>query len=127
MRAPDDRRFWWGLLAVVVAAGLGSRAGETGFRLIDKYLGDALYGAMVYVLLRLTGRVTRIGGTAAAIMVAIECFQCTGTPAAMAASGNLALWIAGRLLGTAFSLLDLAAYAIGILAVAALDRARGRR
>ena len=54
------RGFWWVLLAVIVAAGLLSRLAQTGFRLFDKYLGDALYAAMVYVLFQLTGRITRV-------------------------------------------------------------------
>ena len=56
------RRFWWGLLAAIVAAGLLSRVAHTGFRLFDKYLGDALYAAMVYVIFRLTGRIAACGG-----------------------------------------------------------------
>src|SRR5438105_3691063 len=47
------RGFWWRLLALIVSAGLLSRLAHTGFRLFDKYLGDALYAAMVYVLFRL--------------------------------------------------------------------------
>src|ERR1043165_6490407 len=42
------RGFWWGLLAAIVVAGLLSRVAHTGFRLFDKYQGDALYAAMVY-------------------------------------------------------------------------------
>ena len=49
-----------GLLALIVSAGLLSRLAHTGFRLFDKHLGDARYAAMVYVLFRLTGRITRV-------------------------------------------------------------------
>lgn len=120
----SGRGFWWGLLAAIIAAGLLSRAAHTGLVLIDKYLGDALYAAMVYVLLRLTGRVQRVALWAAVTMAAIELFQLTGVPAAMYSSGHTALRVAGRLLGTEFSVLDLLAYAVGIGALAALCRRR---
>ena len=66
---------WWALLAAIIAAGLLSRTTHTGFRLVDKYAGDALYAAMVYVLLRLTGRIERVALWSAIAMTAIEFFQ----------------------------------------------------
>src|SRR5689334_16950276 len=72
---PSARRRWWALLAAVIAVGLVSRVGHTGLRVFDKHLGDALYAAMVYILLRLTGRVTRVATWAAVAMLAIELFQ----------------------------------------------------
>ena len=54
VQVEGGRGFWWGLLAVIVSAGLLSRLAHSGFRQFDKYLGDALYAAMVYVLFRLT-------------------------------------------------------------------------
>jgi hypothetical protein len=122
--------FWWALLAAMVAAGLLSRVAHTGFRLFDKYLGDALYAAMVYVLLRLTGRIERVLVWAAVAMTAIELFQLTRIPAGMLRSAYPAVRAAGRLLGTEFSMLDLLAYAVGIAFIAAADRAAaesGRR
>ena len=114
---------WWGLLVAIIAAGLLSRAVHTGFRLFDKYLGDVLYAAMVYVLIRLTGRVVRVTLWAAVAMFAIECFQLTRIPAAMLRSGSIVVRACAHLLGTEFSVLDLVAYAVGIGCIAAFDRA----
>jgi hypothetical protein len=116
------RAFWWALLAAIVSAGLLSRAAHTGFRLFDKFLGDALYAAMVYVLFRLTGRIARVTLWAAVSMTAIEFFQLTQIPAGMLRSASPAVRILARLLGTEFSVLDLLAYAVGIASVAAVDR-----
>jgi hypothetical protein len=116
------RGVWWGLLAALIAAGLLSRVAHTGFRLFDKYLGDALYAAMVYVLFRLTGRIVHVTVWAAVTMTAIEFFQLTGIPAEMLRSGYPVIRACARLLGTEFSVLDLLAYAVGIGCLAALDR-----
>jgi hypothetical protein len=115
------RRWWWGLLAAIVFVGLLSRTIHTGYRLFDKYLGDALYAAMVYTLLRLTGRITRVALWAAALMLAIELFQLTRIPAEMLGSESLIVRACARLIGTWFSFLDLLAYAVGIGCIAALD------
>jgi hypothetical protein len=122
--AVDGRGFWWALLALIALSGLLSRAVHTGFILFDKYLGDALYAAMVYVLFRLTRGVTRIALWTAVTMAAIELFQLTRIPAGMLRSPYLPVRLFARLLGTEFSLLDLLAYAAGIAALAAVDRAR---
>jgi hypothetical protein len=116
------RRFWWWLLAAIVSIGLLSRVAHTGFRLFDKDLGDALYAAMVYVLLRLTGRVARLALWTAVAMAAIEFFQLTRIPAGMLRSGFPAVRVCARLLGTEFSVLDLLAYAVGIACLAAVAR-----
>ncbi len=111
-------RIWWGLLAAIIATGLASRAVHTGFLLFDKYLGDTLYAAMVYVLLRLTGRIARVTMWTAFAMTAIECFQLTQIPAGMLHSRHLSIRVAARLLGTEFSVRDLLAYAVGIACIA---------
>lgn len=59
---------------------------------------------------------------AAITMTAIELFQLTGIGAGMVQSQSLPVRICGRLMGTQFSMLDLAAYAIGISCIAAVDR-----
>lgn len=119
-------RFWWGLLAAIIAAGLLSRAGHTGWRVIDKYAGDGLYAAMVYVLFRITGRTRQVALWSGAAMTAIELFQLTGIPAGMLRSASPLVRVCGRLLGTEFSFLDLLAYAVGIACMAALDYTRSR-
>jgi len=126
LQTGGGRRFWWGLLAAIIAAGLLSRVAHTGWRLFDKYLGDALYAAMVYVLFRLAG-IARAAVWAAVAMTAIEFFQLTGVPAHMLRSAHLAVRICARLLGTEFSVLDLLAYAVGIWCIAAFDRAAVRQ
>jgi len=117
------RGFWWGLLAAIVVAGLLSRMAHTGFRVFDKYLGDALYAAMVYVLFRLTGRIARVTLWAAVAMTAIEFFQLTGIPAGLLRSEYPVVRVLARLLGTEFSVFDLLAYAVGIACLGAIDRA----
>ncbi|MCU0229179.1 MAG: DUF2809 domain-containing protein [Bryobacterales bacterium] len=113
---------WLALLAVVIASGIASRAFPVGHPLFDKYLGDALYAAMVYILLHLTGRIRRVALWAAVVMTALECFQLTGIPAALVHSGHVPLRLIARLLGTHFHWLDLAAYAADILPLACFHR-----
>jgi hypothetical protein len=116
-------------LGVVILTGLGSRLIHTGYLLPDKYLGDALYSVMVYLLLALCCHGVsppRQGILAMTVMTALELFQLTGIPLAMAGSGNLGLKVLGRLLGTVFSWLDLVAYGGGIIAVVCLDKLLSR-
>jgi hypothetical protein len=122
LQVAGGRRFWWGLLAAVVAAGLLSRVAHTGMRLFDKYLGDALYAVMVYILFRLIG-IARVAVWAAVAMTAIEFFQLTRIPADMLRSASPVVRVCARLLGTEFSVLDLLAYAVGIGCIAVFDRA----
>jgi hypothetical protein len=100
--------------------------------LIDKYLGDALYAAMVYVLLRIVSSAAprRIALASMAIMILVEVFQLTMIPARLLASDKLAVRILARALGTEFAFRDLNAYGVGIFAIYHLDLAcahvRGR-
>jgi rRNA processing protein Krr1/Pno1 len=91
----------------------------------DKYLGDALYAAMVYAILRLISRAysRRTAVTAMAIMTAIEFFQLTMIPAHLLRSPHLIVRICARLIGTEFSFLDLLAYAVGITGIYFASRA----
>lgn len=128
MRPADGGRvFWPGLLAAIVVTGVLSRVVHTGFVLFDKYLGDALYAAMVYVLFRLTGRIAPVALWAAVAMTALELFQLTGIPAQMLRNGSAAARLCARLMGTQFSAADLLAYAAGIGCLAMVDRWRSRR
>jgi hypothetical protein len=115
---------WAVSLVCIVAAGILSRAVQTGFLLLDKYLGDALYAAMVYVIFRLcwaTARPRIVGVTSAIATTVIELFQLTGLPAQMSTSANPMVRTGARLLGTEFSWLDLTAYAVGIATLLWLD------
>jgi hypothetical protein len=125
-QAEGRRGFWWGLLGAIIVVGVLSRVLQTGIRIFDKYLGDALYAAMVYVLFRLTGRIAHVAVWAAVTMIAIELFQLTGIAAGMLRSGSAPERLCARLLGTDFSLLDLLAYAAGIVCIAAVDRSNSR-
>lgn len=101
-----------------------SRVVHLGNVLWDKYLGDALYAAMVYEILRLVWRPKALAVWAAAVMVAIELFQLTGIAARMAGSEHLAVRVVARLMGTQFSFGDLAAYGAGIGCLYVIDRRR---
>ena len=126
-----SRAYWVVCLVFIIGLGIASRLVQTGWIILDKYAGDALYAAMVYVLISLVWRTgaLRKAMLAMLIMTALEVFQLTMIPAHLLASGNLATRIVVRLLGTEFSFRDLLAYAVGILGVFIFDRARnyGRR
>jgi hypothetical protein len=119
-----SRAPWILCLAGIIAAGILSRTIHTGWVLIDKYLGDALYAAMVYTILRLFGRAKGLAIYSMAIMTVIEVFQVTMIPARMLASEHGIVRICARLMGTEFSFLDLLAYIAGIGCVYLAD-ARG--
>ena len=108
-----SRQSWAFCLLGIVAAGILSRAFQTGLVLFDKYLGDALYAAMVYAILRLFSR-GAVAVPAMAVMTIIELFQLTMIPAHLLASEHLIVRICARLMGTEFSFLDLLAYGVGI-------------
>jgi len=121
-----SRAFWIVCLVCIIGPGIASRAMHTGWILVDKYLGDALYAAMVYVLISLlwqTGAL-RKAALAMLLMTALEVFQLTMIPAHLLAGGNLAERIFARLLGTEFSFRDLLAYAVGIFGVFIFDGAK---
>jgi len=120
-----SRGFWITALVAIIAGGIVSRLVHTGFELFDKYLGDALYAAMAYAILRLLwslAKPIRIAILTMAVMTALELFQLTLIPARLFSSGSAALRIIARLMGTEFSLADLAAYAVGIACILLIDR-----
>jgi hypothetical protein len=120
----NSRAHWLACLAGIIALGIASRAVHTGWILLDKYLGDALYAAMVYSLISLTWQSTPLRKAVAAmlIMTALEVFQLTMIPQQMLATDSPAIRIFARLLGTAFSFCDLLAYAAGIIGAYVSDR-----
>jgi hypothetical protein len=105
----NSRVSWVLCIAGIIVVGILSRVVHTGFVVVDKYLGDALYAAMVYGILRLFWRGASVAVWAMAVMTVIELFQLTMIPAHMFASEHLIARIFGRLLGTEFSFLDLLA------------------
>jgi hypothetical protein len=101
---------------LVVAAGVASRTFHSGVPLLDKYLGDALYAVLIYLLISAAWpgvAARRRALVAFGLVAAIEVFQLTGVPAQLARSGSPALQIAAIVLGTKFSWYDLLAYAAG--------------
>ena len=106
-------------MAAIVGAGVLSRIVHSGWVVFDKYLGDALYAAMVYLIVRLFR--PRAALIAMAIMTGIEIFQLTMIPAHLLKSGYRLVRIAARLMGTEFSFLDLTAYAVGIACISAAN------
>jgi Protein of unknown function (DUF2809) len=120
-------RVSWSLcLMGIIATGIFSRMVHTGFVVFDKYLGDALYAAMVYVILRLIWKTAGVALGAMVIMTAIELFQLTMIPAHLLASHHWIVRIFARLMGTEFSFVDLFTYAVGIGCVYLADASRAR-
>jgi hypothetical protein len=122
-----SRSFWFLILLAIIAVGIGSRLIHTGFPIFDKHLGDALYAAMVYAILRLRWQGAGVTIGAVVIMLAIELFQLTGIPARLVGNEHLLVRLCGRLLGTEFSLVDLFAYCIGIACIRYVDVSRLKR
>jgi hypothetical protein len=107
----------------IIFLGIGSRINHTGWVVFDKYLGDALYADMVYVLLGLL-KVQAVKTKfllSALLMIAIECFQLTSIPLWLFAQDSLLLKGVAVLLGLQFDWRDLIAYAAGIVAIAIAD------
>jgi hypothetical protein len=73
-----SRASWVLSLVGIITVGTLSRVVHTGLVVFDKYLGDALYAAMVYTILRLFWRAAasaRLAVSAMAAMTVIELFQ----------------------------------------------------
>ena len=120
-----SRASWVLCLVGIITVGILSRVGHTGLVVVDKYLGDALYAAMVYTVLRLFWRAAAsarlVAASAMAIMTAIELFQLTMIPAHLLANEHVMVRICARLMGTEFSFLDLLTYAVGIACIYLAD------
>ena len=117
-----SRRSWVFCIVGIIAMGIFSRVVHTGLVVFDKYLGDALYAAMVYGILRLVSKAAASAVWAMVVMTAIELFQLTMIPAHMLASEHSITRICARLLGVEFGFLDLLAYGVGILCIHLVDR-----
>jgi hypothetical protein len=110
----SSRLSWVFCILGIIATGIVSRVIHTGLAVVDKYLGDALYAAMVYGILRLLSRAAPSAMYSMFVMTAIELFQLTMIPAHMLSSEHLLTRICARLIGVEFSFLDLLAYGVGI-------------
>jgi hypothetical protein len=110
----NQRRRWGWMVLGIILLGIGSRLVRTGWVVLDKYLGDALYAGMVYGLVRMFRGAGAAAGWAVVVMTGIELFQLTGLPAEWFGSEVLAVRLGARLLGVQFSGWDLLAYGVGI-------------
>jgi len=119
-----SRASWFLCLIWIIGTGILSRLVHTGLAVFDKYLGDALYAAMVYVILRLLMWRKAVAVPTIVIMLGIELFQLTMIPAHMLASEHLVARICARLIGSEFSLSDLLAYGAGIGCIYLADSSR---
>jgi hypothetical protein len=97
------------LVLAIIGLGIGSRASTTGLAVLDKYLGDALYAAMFFVLgtIALNGRENLSALIAALIVGSLEVFQRSNIPLEMSASNNPLIRLAATLIGTKFGYLDI--------------------
>lgn len=103
-----------GALLLVVAAGLVTRRFQIGIRLWDHHAGEALYAAMVtllVILARPTLRARTAAAIAMALCTALELFQATGIPAR---APRLIRFV----LGATFAWSDLVCYVVGVGVVA---------
>ncbi|GAA3391124.1 DUF2809 domain-containing protein [Streptomyces roseoviridis] len=108
---------------LTVAAGLGARSAAAGDWAV--YAGDALYTVLVGALVVLVAprlRPVPAAGAALALSWAVELFQLTGVPAALAAHSALVPLV----LGTTFNAPDLLWYAVGAAVVWAVYGAARR-
>jgi Protein of unknown function (DUF2809) len=122
-----SRISWLFFIVGIIAMGILSRVVHTGLAVFDKYLGDALYAAMVYGTLRLLSRAAASAVCAMIVMTAIELFQLTMIPAHMLSSEHLLTRICARLMGVEFSFLDLLAYGAGIGGIYLVDSSQRKR
>jgi len=117
------------LIALTIVLGVLSRLVPTGWVVIDKYFGDALYAVLIYLLIRLVNpkaTVVSIVLVSGLIVVAIECFQLTLIPLRLSQSVNLFERTVAVVLGTKFNWLDILAYAVGVAVIGLLDKGKGR-
>jgi len=119
-----SRTSWFLCLVCIIAIGILSRVVHTGFVVLDKYLGDTLYAAMVYAILRILMWGKAVAVAAMIIMIGIELFQLTMIPVHMLASEHMIVRICARLIGSEFSFLDLFAYGTGIVCIYIADSSR---
>ena len=116
-----SRLSWVFCILGIIAMGIVSRVVHTGLVVFDKYLGDALYAAMVYGILRLLSRAAASAVCAMVVMTALELFQLTMIPAHLLSSQHLVVRLCARLMGVEFSFLDLLAYGVGIGCIYLVD------
>ncbi|MCB1174773.1 MAG: DUF2809 domain-containing protein [Leptospiraceae bacterium] len=111
-------------ICCTIAAGLASRWIPFESAIGNKYAGDSLYAVLIFLIIGLIwsrGSLTRRSLISLALVLVIECFQLTGIPMSLYRSSAAHWHLLGIALGTKFSWLDLAAYAVGIAIVGFLE------
>ena len=112
-------------LVIVILIGILSRLLHTGILVFDKYLGDALYAIMFYLLLSIiwhSGNALWKAFIITILTIAIELFQLTLIPLQFRLSDSFVLKNIAILLGTKFSWFDIIAYLVGILVIYIVDQ-----
>lgn len=113
------------LCLLVIIIGVLSRVLPLGSIFLNKYLGDALYAILFYLIVSIIAinahPVTK-GMTAFAVMAMLEIFQLTGIPLVLSQNKNVLIRLIAILLGTTFSWLDILAYFIGIVSIIFFER-----
>ena len=108
----------------VICIGIVSRTVDFEQIILDKYLGDALYAILFYLIFKLLlpkKTVLQLSFYSLISVIAIEAFQLTGIPLELRQSGNTFAFYLSIALGTKFSHLDIAAYVVGITSAACID------
>jgi hypothetical protein len=113
----------YALIATVL--GILSRIIHTGNHIFDKYLGDALYAVLIYLILGIVQpqiTLSRKIAISTFLVLLIEMFQLTEIPLRLSYSSNILLRIISIALGTKFSLFDIVAYLTGLIVIYLLER-----
>ena len=114
------------VVCLVATIGVISRVVHVGALVWDKYLGDAVYAAVFYLVLSLMWREGSVAAKAilaTVYVVSVEIFQLTRIPAHLNQSANLAVRVfAYVVLGSAFGWWDILAYGVGIGGIALVDK-----
>jgi len=119
-----SRLIYLAAAVAVIALGIVSRLVVTGSIYWDKYLGDALYAVLIYLILaiwRPRDHIWLRAGVSFLLAFAVELFQLTGIPAELIASENIAVKLCGIALGSQFRWWDVFAYAAGLLGVVGIS------
>ena len=112
------------VIIFVIVLGIISRTIQFNHIILDKYLGDALYAVLFYLIFKLLlpkKKILHLSLYSLITILAIEAFQLTGIPLELRQSGNQLAYYLSIALGTKFSYLDIVAYMVGIVSVACID------
>ncbi len=125
VNTPEKRRRLIYVSLLVIALGVASRALHFESVILNKYLGDALYAMLFYLIISIIAGyihpLTRAGITFGMLII-LELFQLTQIPLALSQNKNMLIRIIAMGLGTVFSWLDLLAYLVGIMVIVIIEK-----